>query len=762
MAELRQLTHDPRPELPAWRAPQHYEALRTAEFAQGDARDLLRKIWRRKGLVLGVLGGFVIAGLAINGLLPERYTGEVRILVGIQEPRVANFESVLKGVAANTETVQSEAYVIASNEVARKVGYRLALDKSPEFNPSLKPKTEWQLFADWFRDIGRSVGDWFRSDSGSEPSEDAASTEETVGKEERFWQRIDARLLNRIEVLPLNRSHVLSVTTESEDPVLAARLANTLGEVYVEQQLTRKRRATDKANDWLQKRIDELRVNVEKSARAVEEYRRQNGLYETKTDTVIAQQLGALNRDLIAAENQKAEAEVRVAQTAAQAANPGRVESLPAVLQSPAILALRGRQVELERQAAELSAAYTNKHPKMRDVRAQMADINAKIKQEIQRVLSGLRHEARMAQERYDRIAARMDELKGQMGQSNEQSVKLRELEREAQANRTLLESLLQRSKETVDQQEIMNSDTEIISRANVPLRPSFPPTNVILVLSVLGGLGCGVLLALVLESFDQTFRTGEEVEEYTGLPTLALLPIMKERRRAPDHIVRQPHSNFTGSLRMLSARLSLGSGGMPNLMMFTSALPGEGKSRLSSSFAQLLALDGRRVIVLDLDWRQPTLHRVFGQRRGVGVADLLNGDIGPEQAVYRDRHSGAHVMFAGNVNRIRANAGWLERMRMLLYTLSRHYDVVILDTSPVLVAPEVLHLARLVEKTILVVKWASTPRSAVAGEIKNLLSVGADVPGIVLSQVDPRRYNKYGYEDAAYLRHSYWAHNAA
>jgi uncharacterized protein involved in exopolysaccharide biosynthesis/Mrp family chromosome partitioning ATPase len=724
------------------------------DAAREDGWEVVRKVWRRKWLVLATATGFIMAGAFLAALVTPRFAAEARVLLGIQEPRVVNIESVLKGITPNTETMQSEAYVIGSRELARSVAYRLALDKSPEFNLALRPDNlAWLRFLDptWLFDF-IDIKTWFGKDNGTEVP---PSSKEQLSEEEKLWERVVSRLLDRVEVTPLNRSHVLSTRVESEEPFTAARIANTFAEVYVEQHLTRKQRATDRANEWLQSRIEELQWKVQESGRAVEEYRREHGLYQTKSDTVIAQQLAALNQELVASENAKAEADGRLAQAEAQLDKSSTVETLPAVLQSPLIRTLRAQQADLEKQAAELSSTYTRKHPRVRDIRAQIAEIKSKIATEAQRIVQGLRHEARLAQDRYTRVVARMEELKNQMGQANEQTLKLQDLEREAQANRTMLETLLRRSKETIDQQHIQTSDAEIISRASVPLRPSFPPTNLILLLAAIAGLGGGVLLALLVENLDQTFRTGDEVEEYTGLPSLALVPMVRKRRRPAEHVVQKPYSNFTGSLRMLGARLFLASGtsSKPGLIMFTSALPGEGKSLISSSFAQLMALDGRRVIILDLDWKQPNLHRMFGQSRGVGLADLLNGDITPKQAVFRDRQSGAHVMFAGNVGQIRENTAWFERLRLLLDTLSRHYDVIILDTSPVLVAPEVLYLARLVSKTVLIAKWGSTPRRVVASELKSLLRAGAPVAGIVLSQVDPRRYNQYGYGDAGYLR---------
>jgi uncharacterized protein involved in exopolysaccharide biosynthesis/Mrp family chromosome partitioning ATPase len=746
----------------SWQDPSN--DFRLGDEVRNEGLDVLRKIWRRRWLVVGIAGAFVAVGVIAGQLMVPRYTAEARLLVGVPQPQVTKFEQVLKGLEPNSETVLSEAYVVASRDVARSVGYRLALDKSPAFNPYLEEQS-WRDYLDPSK-LLKALIPPAEGVSNDEPAQKAPpSDEQQKADQEALWQIIDARLLDRIEVTPLNRSYVIAIAAQAEEPDMAARIANTFADVYVERELVRKQRASDKANEWLQGRIKEVQKNAEESGRAVELYRREHGLLQTKSDTVIAQQLAALNGELVAAENAKAQADANLDQARGQLKNPTNVESLPAVLQSEIVRTLRGQQADLERQAAELSSSYTNKHPRIREIQAQINDINGKIKGEISKVVRALSHESQIAQDRVNRASSRMEKLKAEMGQANTQTVKLMELEREAQANNTMLETLLLRSKETVSQQDIAVPTADIISRANVPFGPSFPPKALIIVIAALVGTGAGVLIALLLENLDQTFRTGDEVEEYIGLPPLALVPAVKRRRPTPiEHVARKPYSTFTNSLRMFAARLTLGSsdGKMPKTMLFTSALPSEGKSRISTSFAQMLALDGQRVILLDLDWKKPGLHRMFKQSRGFGIADLLHGDITPEEAVYRDPLSGAHIMFAGNVGRLHGNTAWLERLRLLLQTLSRHYDVVILDSSPATVAPEVLYLARLVEHTIFVVKWASTPRRAVAGEIRNLLRVGARIDGIVLSQVDPKRYHKYGYDEEDGLRHRYLIHGAS
>jgi len=729
-----------------------------------DGWNILRKLWRRKWLAASVTVVFLAAGIAAAAMMTPRYTATARLLIGVQDPHVADIEAVLKNVLPDTETTRSEAYLIASRGMARQVGYRLALDKSAEFNPALEPKDEW-----WRPYTPSNLAKEAKAYLGLDGKPTAPRETQAVpgteprSPEERLWEGIEARLLNLLSVEPLNRSRVLEIAAESENPATAAMIANAFSDLYVEQQLTRKQKVTSQANDWLDGRIEDLQEKTQQSERAVEEYRRENGLYETKSDTVIAQQLAALNVDLVDAESAMVDAQSKLAQATAGQNTATSADSLPSVLQSPLIVSLRSQQATLEGTAARLSSTYTDKHPKVRDINAQIANTKGQIEAEIGKIVSSLRHEAQMASDRYDRISARIEDLKTGMGLSNEKMVRLNELEREAEANRTMLQSLLQRSKETVGQQSLQTSNAEIISRASVPFSPSFPPTTLIVVLAALTGIGCGVLVALLVENLDRTFRSSEEVEEYTGFPTLALVPTIGMRQRSPKHVIEKPMSTFSGSLRTLNTHLALGGTGndeTSQVLMFTSALPGEGKSRISSSFAQLTASeDGKRVILLDLDWRRPSLHRLFNQTPQNGLTNLLSGEISAEQAVYQDPESGVHMMFAGDAaGRNLGHGLWIERLRMLLYTLSRHYDLIVLDAPPAMVAPEVLHLARLVDSTIFVVKWATTPKRIVSRQIRNLCNAQANLAGVVLSQVNARRYQKYGHSDAGYLNHRYFS----
>lgn len=770
---MAHIIHQPYPHDPGtihYAAPPGSPVLPPPHIVDDDGGwQIARRLWRRKWLIVGTTVALAAAGVAFAMMLTPRYEAESRVLLGVQDPKIANVQSVLDGLVPNDENIRSEAYLIASRSMARQVAYRLALDQSPDFNPYLAPEPTWlerlspgYLIAD--------VKDWVSAmlpESETDTGDGVALTpeEREQARETYKWQTIENRLLAGIEVEPLNRSHVLSINAEFEDPVLAADVADTFARVYIERQKVTKQQAAEDANDWLQTRISDLQAKVAESERAAETYRRQNDLLSTRSDTVIGQQLAAFNQQLIVADQAKTEAHAQLSQAEGLAGKGAHTDDLPSVLQSPLIVDLRSKQADLERQAADLSARYTSKHPEMRNIGAQIQDVNGRIATEISRIVGGLRKRAQIADDQYERIAARLQDLKDRMGAANTEQIKLHQLEREADANRNMLESLLQRSKETYGQGDLSQPNAEVISAAGVPSSPSFPPSKLIVVVAIVAGLGGGILLALLIERLDRTFRTADELEDVTGLPTLAVLPTLKSLwSKRLDHVVRKPNSQYTNALRSLAAQLTFshGAGSAPKVIMFTSAVPGEGKSHTSASFAQLMAADGHRVILLDVDWRKPAQHANFGQKNPAGILEILRGETTVEEVLHTDPQSNARVLFAGRSNGGQGVSVSLERLRLLVQRLAGQYDFVVLDTSPLMFTPEMLHLASLADTVVFAVRWGQTVRRAVTSQLRNLMRAGASLSGIVLTQVNLEKYDQYSSDDGGYLRHHYLTHDAS
>lgn len=714
--------------------------------APSDLPGTLRKLWRRKFLILGVTAA-CLAIAAISGVLMEnRYGATAEVRVGVPQAHFADLQTMPDAISPNAETMETEADAAQSRAIATEAVRRLGLDEDPEFNPALRAPSTWEkiLHQTW----GIITLDFLRH---APPRPEATNSADRYDPK----QTVVNVLLNHLDVSQEGRSHMLDVEATSENPFKAARIANTVAQLYVDSRLESRAHQNSSTGKWLDQQIARLRARVDKSERAVEDYRRKEGLYQTKQSSVTEQQLGELNTQLILAQTEMAGARAKLSDAEKALHGQKALDSVPAVLASPTIVALKQQEAEVERHAAELSSTYGPKHPEVRNALAEKRDIQRKIRTEVGRIVEGLRNEARTAEARYTALRENLAQVKGQMGVANDKSVKLHELEREADASRNLYQNFLLRYQETQAQQNFIGADSEVISLAVPPVAPTFPPRKLMLVLGGLVGLALGAFLALLSEQMDRSFRTSDEVEEEMQLPTLAMVPRVGGTRNMTRTVLKDPDSPFCQALRKLHTSLVFtGARGVPpKVVLFTSTLPGEGKSSLCVSLARLLALDGMRVVVLDCDWHRPNVHRLFGVRNRDGLSDALRREFDGipaaesalQEITYVDQPSGAHAIFAGNAKRIGRGAVRFERLRAVVDHLSQHYDHVLIDGPPVLVGTEGLYLSRVANVSLLVIRWGRTSREEALNALRQLREVRARIAGTVLSQVSPRRYRHYG-----------------
>lgn len=732
------------PQLASQSMPPLYSA---TSPAQPGMLDLLLQLWRQKMLILAV--GLLCAGIAILAAraMPVYYIAEARVLVGVPLLRVMNIEAVMADINPDAERIQNEGYIIQSRALAEQVVGQLDLDEEPEFNPLLRSQPFWRGLLD----PTRYLPDAWLPDSAAR-SEDAA-TQAQIEKD----VVIDT-LLSRLDVSTLGRSHVLSIQVKAQESSRAASIANAFADAYLARQRLEKVKANDEAEQFLTDRIAMLRQQVEKADQAVEEYRRQNGLYKGASVGVTTQQLTELNTQLIVAQTAKAEAEARLSEAQSLKKSGIAGEGVPEVLNSPVIQSFKQQQVEAERRLADLSSSFGPQHPRILSARAEIAGIRGRLRQEMDHIIDGLRHEARTADARYQALRQNFDRLQSRQAGVNEKSIRLESLEREAAVNHNLLDQVMSRAKETFGQDRLQRPNGQLISMAAPPAAPGFPPRILIVFLGAAGGVLIGIMIALLRDSADRSFRRGDQVESFTGLPVLALVPALKGRMTALAHVLRQPFSPYSEALRKLYIGLELSQAKTSlKTVLFASAVPGEGKSMLVASFGRLLASQGRRILLIDCDWRSPRLHRLLQCSNRYGLADLISEDgerpaepaAGP--AIVTDTLSGLDLIPAGQFTAQSMHNLGGERMQRLLRGLSERYDMILLDAAPVLVGAEVLTLARMVDKVALTVRWGHTRREAVGEALKSLVDVQADFAGAVLTRVDPKGYRKYAYGHLSY-----------
>lgn len=736
---------------PSPRSPMNTEA----EF---DLRELVRKLWRRKSILIAVtVLGTLTAQLALLQM-PLQYTAGSSVIVDPRENTVVDVEAVLSGLPADQETIESEIEVLMSRGLAERVVRKLALFEDPVFNERLQPLTGWARWKGYLS-IDRVLPDSFLEMIGVSTEEIPLTEEEQLEKER--VSTIDT-LLQKLSVGRVGRSRVIAISVTLPDAARAAAVANTVADLYIVEQLEAKFDATRRATEWLNERLTGLRSEVQKSEQAVESYRRQSGLVEGKGVTLASQQASELNSQLILARGKRAEADARLRQVQGLVSSSSSVESVAEVLASPLIQQLRSQEAEIQRRAAELSQEYGRKHPRMINIRAEIEDIRAKIAGEVNKIVQGLRNEVAVARARETALAGSMRSLEVRVASLNEREVQLRALEREAKANRTLYETFLSRFKETTEQQEFQKPDARVISRADRPSRASAPKKLLITFVALLLSAAAGVTIVFVLESLDQGFRSMEEIEAQTGVPGLGLIPALTGlaslRKEPQDIILERPNSAFAESVRALHAGILLSNVDRPpKSVLMTSSLPSEGKTSLSISLARLVARSGtKRVLLVDCDLRRPLVHDHLGMDIAPGIVQLLAEDARLEDVLRRDEASGAYVLTAGGYSANPSDIITSDHFARLLTNLKEAFDLVVIDSSPVLAVSDSRILSRMVDKTVFVVRWADTRREVVRLGLKQVVEAGADIAGVVLSIVNVKKHARYGYGDSGYYHGRY------
>ena len=414
--------------------------------------------------------------------------------------------------------------------------------------------------------------------------------------------------------------------------------------------------------------------------------------------------------------------------------------------------------MELGRKEAELGESLGPEHPVMRQIQAERQQVKVKIRAEIAKIGNGMENAAQAAREREEALLRDLQDAKLEMARANEATVGLRALEREAEANRLLLEKFLTTFTEASAQEDVKAQlpDARIISRAPVPDHPSFPRKALLVAVALAGATVLGVLLAFGAEQLDSGFHSAEEVEAETKLPVIASVPSVKISNN-PDvatHATRNPASAYADAIRGIYTHLLLAfAGQFPKTLLFTSAEAGEGKTTIALSFARQQAQAGQRVLLVDADFRRSQVGRRAGVALAPGLSELMSGTASKGEAMQDDPESSAVLVVAGKQPLLDFAIDGVNRLGALLTEFRSEYDIIIIDSPPVLALADARMLVAMADVSIVVVRWGHTARRVVRFAINKVKESGGDVQGIVLSAVDVKRQAKYGYADSNYYK---------
>jgi capsular exopolysaccharide synthesis family protein len=585
---------------------------------------------------------------------------------------------------------------------------------------------------------------------------DASSNNDPASTEESILNGI-SELRGALGVSRSGQAQVLSISITWGDPARAAQLANAVADAYVIDQLDARFDSAKRASGWLSDRLVELRKQLRDSEEAVTKFRNEHGL--TRSGATVAlndQQLTDLNSRLIAARTDAAEKKARIDFLAEVAAGKKTLDALPdSLLSTSSVMgALRGKLADASQRQADLLARYNGRHPAVANVEAEKRDIERGIAAETQRLSQAIRSEYALAKGRLDAMEQSMREATGQGELNNDDSVRLREMERTAAVNKSLFEDFLQKAKITDEQSTFRAREARIIMPAQFASQ-SYPNRNRTFMMALIAGLGLGVGGAFAMELLKAGFTTPREVEDALGLPVLASVRLMEKSKLVKDgktvpvpfYQIHHPLSPFSEAMRALRSGIHMTDvDEPPKVIHITSSRPGEGKTTLAVSLAISAASSGLKVILIDADLRHPSTSHFFKLEREKGLVDLLMDAVNHQDVMFFQKNLKLLVLPAGSKTMNPPDVLGSERMRLLISHLKEQFDYVVIDTPPVGPVIDPAIVARLADKTIFVVQWGSTPRELVTNSIQQV-SKHKRVAGVVLNSVVENRAQKYGGE---------------
>lgn len=681
----------------------------------------------REILLLAAIGAVAAVLLVVQ--LDRRY--QSTLLLMVDPPARSPIEAEPQSAALLDAFVGGQVYVVESSEVLRVVLHRERLIDHPYFRQ--QPESWLRRTLGSVRDLILPEPPLVLDGPPMDPAEAAALR----------------NLMRNVVVSREGRTNVLRVDVTADTPRTAARIANAIGDAFVE---NRTRRQTDRAAEiagWLDGRARELQQQLARAEDAVAAFRIEHNLLSPEPGMLLGdQQLSELNSEMIRTRAALAERNAAYTRARELLESGGDLQSLPEIQRSDIVTGLRTQLLELERRAA--AVANTSGSPRLSQMADERAALEAQLAVETGRIIESLRIEVETLRAREGLVAAALDAAGGESGTASRLSVQLRELERRAAAYQALYERYLSSAGLAEESVSYLPSGVTIVDAATTPSTPVFPPTRVIVLFGLILGAGLGAGLAFFRDALRTGYVLPRRAEEDLGLSVLACIPQLAHETSAFHLTKSQPYSPFAESVRTFRHALSgAPRPGTGTILMLTSSSAGEGKTNLSAALAASALTAGKRVLLIDTDLRRAGLTRLFGLKGEKGLSEILRDEdwTFPEpagQPMLDILPSGQTVKSPADLLASAVMTRYLARAR-------NHYDLIILDGPPVANLADAPILARHADAVGYVIRWNETPRDVVRKAIDRF---GAGrVTGLVLNDVDFAVTAQYGDTYESYVQ---------
>jgi exopolysaccharide transport family protein len=627
-----------------------------------DLGRLLKAVWNKKALVAGLTAAAAGLAFVVTGLIDPLYKSETRVLIETREPVFSanQTQPVADAALLDERAVTSQVEILRSTDLIKQVARELDLSSRDEFDAASDLSAVGNLLV--------MLG--LKKNPLDIPAD----------------ERVLKQFYKKLEVYAVPGSRVIGIEFSSEDAGLAADVPNALVDAYLSSQSGAKLESNTDASAWLEPEIAKLRQKVRESEEKIAQYRAEKGLLLiNQQDTIAAKQLSDISTELSRVRAERADSEAR-AQSVRNALESGQsVDAISDVLGSPVVQRLRESEGAIRAQIADLSTTLLDAHPRMKGLKAQLADIEQQILGEIRKVLSSLESNARVGKIREEELTAQLNALKAGSAREGEEAVELRSLEREAAAQRDLLETYLARYREAASRSEpkALPADARVISRAVPASESHYPKKGPIIFVAAFATFLFSAIGIMLAELFSgralrpsSPVLSGAHADEPVASPA-ASRPMAESADAEPEPAALPTIANDADDFTVEAVAEQL----ITDQVSVAVCVSPEGDEGSASSvmLARTVAGDGLQALLIDLTGSACPTELMAESKRLPGLTDLMCGEIAIASSIHSDRLSAAHIIPRGNANARRAMRA-VDRLPMIIDALTQAYDLVIVE----------------------------------------------------------------------------------
>ncbi len=710
-----------------------------------DLSKLFRILWKRAWSIIlftGLCGA--LAMLFVRTIAPT-YTASATLLLDSQQTNTVSIEDVVGVDNTKKEYFLTQIEILKSNQLAERVIAQLRLEQLPEFNGAVNEEKVGIISQ--IKDVYRTLPVYQAIFATSSVDFDP------VREKEILRQRVLGKFKKQLSISSVGKTQLVRISFSSLDPKLAATVANTVGEAYIDLTMESRVNATQDANSWLTKRSAELKSQLANSEEALTDFLSKEGLIDASgIDSLTSNELTELNKRLSDARSRRVAAE-SIAKVLKNNKNTDIVSmaSVSEIANHPQVKEMLALEIDAESRVNELAKRYGPKHDKMIQAVSQHKAVKKKSERFLVQLAQGIEQELRSVRQLEKALNREMEDKKDEFQDLAVQRARYDILKREVNTNRELFELFLTRQKETNATSDFTPISVRFTDYAIEPLAPSKPRKSLMVVLAALLGGMVSVACVLLLEVFRSSILSTRDFIEEFGLAPLGSVPFVvdrKYRRLIGVNIFNDDkHAQFKEAYISIRTSLVLGNlGNERKMYAVTSALPSEGKT--TSSINLGLAMAGtERVLLIDTDLRRPSLGGRFGlDHSEPGLTHHILMDYDLDLCIHHNEELGIDVLPAGFIAPNPHQVLSSEKFKQVLRALENEYDKVIVDTPPILLFSDALSVLGEVGSGIVVSRANKTKKHQLKHVMDILFKHEIQLDGVILNGVKPKHEKGYGY----------------